>query len=246
MWPAVPRASHDLGPSVVRQSSMRRLSRAWCGPRNRAAAPCRRPAEARRQGLPQLVVRPTSHAGGPSGPATAGRPPRAPKTNQPGSGSSAGGKSTAPRPEEYGHAPLTWGHPALLTHSGTQRRELRRGPTSRTTAVAVSPVLGAGIRHQAAACDLSSSPGWRRSSASAGRDPSPRRLPIPRLWNPLSLLKRTRRRASCPEPQWSCSGWSGPCRTGRRPGPAGRAYPASGSAGTDSPPAPRHDGPRRW
>ena len=61
-----------------------------------------------------------------------------------------------------------------------------------------------------------------------------------------SRIKRTRRRASRPEPRWSCSGWSGPCRTERRPGPAGLAYPVSGSAGSGLPPAPRHDVPRRW
>jgi hypothetical protein len=61
-----------------------------------------------------------------------------------------------------------------------------------------------------------------------------------------SRLKRTRLRASCPEPRRSCSGWSGPCRTERRLGPAGLAYPASGSGGSGLPPAPRHDGPRHW
>ena len=61
-----------------------------------------------------------------------------------------------------------------------------------------------------------------------------------------SRLKRTRLRASCPEPRGSCSGWSGPCRTQRRLGPAGLAYLASGSGGSGLPPAPRHDGPRHW
>jgi len=61
-----------------------------------------------------------------------------------------------------------------------------------------------------------------------------------------SRLKRPRLRASCPEPRRSYSGWSGPCRTERRLGPAGLAYPASGSGGSGLPPAPRHDGPRHW
>jgi hypothetical protein len=61
-----------------------------------------------------------------------------------------------------------------------------------------------------------------------------------------SRLKRTPRRASCPEPRWSCNGWSGPSIRERRPEPAGLAYPASGSGGSGLHPAPRPDGPRHW
>jgi hypothetical protein len=126
------------------------------------------------------------------------------------------------------------------------------------------PVLPASRPHQKAFSEVCRASGRRTRAANYSFDDHKRQLPTKRIGLGLLLalairglphgwrltapsrLKRTRLRASCPEPPRSCSGWSDPCRTERRLGPAGLAYPASRSGGSGLPPAPRHDGPRRW